>query len=106
VQLFILAAGRLLNLGCVTGHPSLVLPCYSLENWKEANRSPHSSPLLGKWTFFCVGHRQQGYRWYTKEWRNNGIVDNIGHFDNVIDMDGLEKREGIEIEYIKSPTDR
>mmetsp|Transcript_99840 Transcript_99840/g.282778 ORF Transcript_99840/g.282778 Transcript_99840/m.282778 type:complete len:476 (+) Transcript_99840:65-1492(+) len=38
--------------------------------------------------------------------KNNAIVGNIGHFDNEIDMDGLEKLAGIKIENIKSQTDR
>merc|ERR1712014_36697 len=35
-----------------------------------------------------------------------GIVGNIGHFDNEIDMDGLEKFEGIKVENIKPQCDR
>ena len=38
--------------------------------------------------------------------KNNAIVGNIGHFDNEIDMDGLEKTEGIEKENIKPQVDR
>lgn len=38
--------------------------------------------------------------------KNNAIVGNIGHFDNEIDMDGLEKIEGIKRIEIKPQVDR
>ena len=38
--------------------------------------------------------------------KNNAIVGNIGHFDNEIDMAGLEKVEGIERDQIKPQVDR
>merc|ERR1711862_736932 len=38
--------------------------------------------------------------------KNMTIVGNIGHFDNEIDMSGLEKCEGIKIENIKPQVDR
>merc|ERR1719379_2771946 len=38
--------------------------------------------------------------------KNNAIVGNIGHFDNEIDMDGLEKFAGIKVEIIKPQVDR
>merc|ERR1712216_950068 len=38
--------------------------------------------------------------------KNNAIVGNIGHFDNEIDMDGLEGFEGIKVENIKPQVDR
>jgi len=38
--------------------------------------------------------------------KNNAIVGNIGHFDNEIDMAGLEKLEGIKIDNIKPQVDR
>merc|ERR1712072_1112308 len=38
--------------------------------------------------------------------KNNAIVGNIGHFDNEIDMDGIEKFEGIKVENIKPQVDR
>jgi adenosylhomocysteinase len=33
--------------------------------------------------------------------KNNAIVGNIGHFDNEIDMEGLERYPGIQRENIK-----
>jgi len=38
--------------------------------------------------------------------KNNAIVGNIGHFDNEIDMDGIEKFAGIKVENIKPQVDR
>merc|ERR1712118_410397 len=38
--------------------------------------------------------------------KNNAIVGNIGHFDNEIDMAGLEGSEGIKIENIKPQVDK
>merc|ERR1712093_525097 len=41
-----------------------------------------------------------------KKMKNNAIVGNIGHFDNEIDMAGLEGFEGIKCENIKPQVDR
>merc|ERR1712070_832725 len=41
-----------------------------------------------------------------KKMKNNTIVGNIGHFDNEIDMEGLEGTQGIKIENIKPQVDR
>merc|ERR1712010_427380 len=38
--------------------------------------------------------------------KNNAIVGNIGHFDNEIDMQGLESMEGVKVENIKPQVDR
>merc|ERR1739847_118116 len=38
--------------------------------------------------------------------KNNAIVGNIGHFDNEIEMDELEKFPGIKVENIKPQVDR
>jgi len=38
--------------------------------------------------------------------KNNAIVGNIGHFDNEIDMAGLEGYPGIKVENIKPQVDR
>merc|ERR1712060_140325 len=43
---------------------------------------------------------------HIKKMKNNAIVGNIGHFDNEIDMIGLEKFEGIKVENIKPQVDR
>merc|ERR1711990_1124106 len=41
-----------------------------------------------------------------KKMKNNAIVGNIGHFDNEIEMDALEKMAGIKVENIKPQVDR
>merc|ERR1711970_662090 len=43
---------------------------------------------------------------HMKKMKNNAIVGNIGHFDNEIDMAGLEGFAGIKIENIKPQVDR
>merc|ERR1712154_491343 len=43
---------------------------------------------------------------HMKTMKNNAIVGNIGHFDNEIDMAGLEKTDGIKVENIKPQVDR
>merc|ERR1712187_442863 len=43
---------------------------------------------------------------HMKKMKNNAIVGNIGHFDNEIDMAGLDKFEGIQVESIKPQVDR
>jgi len=43
---------------------------------------------------------------HMKKMKNNAIVGNIGHFDNEIDMEGLEKYPGIKVDNIKAQVDR
>merc|ERR1711874_408826 len=43
---------------------------------------------------------------HMKKMKNNAIVGNIGHFDNEIDMAGLEGLTGIKVENIKPQVDR
>merc|ERR1712038_116923 len=43
---------------------------------------------------------------HMKKMKNNAIVGNIGHFDNEIDMSGLEGFPGIKVENIKPQVDR
>merc|ERR1711981_66707 len=43
---------------------------------------------------------------HMEKMKNNAIVGNIGHFDNEIDMAGLEGMEGIKVENIKPQVDR
>jgi adenosylhomocysteinase len=43
---------------------------------------------------------------HMKKMKNNAIVGNIGHFDNEIDMAGIEGMEGIRVENIKPQVDR
>merc|ERR1711908_73805 len=43
---------------------------------------------------------------HMKKMKNNAIVGNIGHFDNEIDMAGLEGMAGVTVENIKAQVDR
>merc|ERR1711862_381399 len=43
---------------------------------------------------------------HMKKMKNNAIVGNIGHFDNEIDMAGLENSPGMKVENIKPQVDR
>merc|ERR1712130_962941 len=43
---------------------------------------------------------------HMKKMKNNAIVGNTGHFDNEIDMAGLETCEGVKVENIKDQVDR
>merc|ERR1712070_584500 len=43
---------------------------------------------------------------HMKAMKNNAIVGNIGHFDNEIEMELLEKFPGIKVENIKPQVDR
>merc|ERR1719298_130300 len=43
---------------------------------------------------------------HMRKMKNNAIVGNIGHFDNEIDMAGLEGFAGIKVENIKPQVDR
>merc|ERR1711918_298090 len=43
---------------------------------------------------------------HMKKMKNNAIVGNTGHFDNEIDMEGLEGFKGIKVENIKPQVDR
>merc|ERR1711920_89131 len=46
----VLAAGRLLNLGCATGHPSFVMSC------------PFTNQVLGQLDFFANWKENKGYK--------------------------------------------
>merc|ERR1711970_1067383 len=54
----------------------------------------------------CTGNFKIITLEHMKKMKNNAIVGNIGHFDNEIDMEGLEKFEGIKVENIKPQVDR
>merc|ERR1712194_742725 len=43
---------------------------------------------------------------HMKKMKNNAIVGNISHFDNEIDMNGLENMKGIKVENIEPQVDR
>merc|ERR1712232_1495573 len=43
---------------------------------------------------------------HMQKMKNNAIVGNIGHFDNEIDMEGLETLKGVKVKNIKPQVDR
>jgi len=54
----------------------------------------------------CTGNHNIITLEHMKKMKNNAIVGNIGHFDNEIDMAGLEGLEGMKVENIKPQVDR
>ena len=58
----VLAEGRLLNLGCATGHPSFVMSCSFTNQVRGAELSPllSSSALLHLYWLVLCGHGMQG----------------------------------------------
>merc|ERR1712232_1256837 len=54
----------------------------------------------------CTGNFQIITLEHMKKMKNNAIVGNIGHFDNEIDVERLEKCEGVKVENIKDQVDR
>merc|ERR1712194_709706 len=54
----------------------------------------------------CTGNFKIITLEHMKKMKNNAIVGNIGHFDNEIDMAGLENFPGIKVENIKPQVDR
>merc|ERR1712070_763043 len=43
---------------------------------------------------------------HMEKMKNNAIIGNIGHFDNEIDMEGLENKKGVKVQNIKPQVDR
>jgi len=54
----------------------------------------------------ATGNRDIIMAKHLSQMKNNAIVGNIGHFDNEIDLEGLEKYPGIKCENIKEQVDR
>merc|ERR1719183_3284372 len=54
----------------------------------------------------CTGSSKIISLEHMKKMKNNAIVGNIGHFDNEIEMEELEKFPGIKVENIKPQVDR
>jgi len=54
----------------------------------------------------CTGNFKIITLEHMKKMKNNAIVGNIGHFDNEIEMEELEKFPGIKVENIKPQVDR
>merc|ERR1712216_1032164 len=71
--------GRLLNLGCATGHPSFVMSS------SFTNQTLATSDIF----ITTTGNKGIIMKYDMAKMKNNAIVGNIGHFDNEMDMDGL-----------------
>jgi len=54
----------------------------------------------------CTGNKGIIMAHHMAKMKNNAIVCNIGHFDNEIDMEGLESFSGIKRNNIKPQCDR
>merc|ERR1712230_131359 len=54
----------------------------------------------------CTGNFKIVTLEHMKKMKNNAIVGNIGHFDNEIEMQELEKEAGVKCENIKPQVDR
>merc|ERR1712056_78099 len=73
-------------------------PICALQACMEGFQVVTLESVVGEIDIFTVEHM--------KKMKNNAIVGNIGHFDNEIDMAGLEGFAGIKVENIKPQVDR
>merc|ERR1712162_45143 len=83
-------------------------PICALQACMEGFQVAKLESVVGEIDIFCsaTGNFKIISLEHMKKMKNNAIVGNIGHFDNEIDMDGLEKFEGIKVENIKPQVDR
>ena len=54
----------------------------------------------------CTGNKGIIMAHHMAQMKNNAIVGNIGHFDNEIDMEGMDNYPGIKVENVKDQVDR
>merc|ERR1711865_1170098 len=83
-------------------------PICSLQACMEGFQVATLEAVVGEVDIFvsCTGNFKIITLEHMKKMKNNAIVGNIGHFDNEIDMDGLEGFPGIKVENIKPQVDR
>merc|ERR1711939_933474 len=83
-------------------------PICALQACMEGFQVATMEQVVGEVDIFvsCTGNYKIITLDMMKKMKNNAIVGNIGHFDNEIDMEGLEKMEGIKVENIKPQVDR
>jgi len=83
-------------------------PICALQACMEGFQVTTMAAAVGEVDIFvsCTGNYKIVTLESMKAMKNNAIVGNIGHFDNEIDMDGLEKFPGIKVENIKPQVDR
>merc|ERR1712118_301782 len=83
-------------------------PICALQACMEGFQVAALESVVGEVDIFCSS--TVNYKIITlehmKKMKNNAIVGNIGHFDNEIDMAGLESFPGIKVENIKPQVDR
>merc|ERR1712087_179180 len=83
-------------------------PICALQACMEGFQVATLESVVGEIDIFvsCTGNYNIIRLEHMKNMKNNAIVGNIGHFDNEIDMAGLEGFEGIKVENIKPQVDR
>merc|ERR1712193_452866 len=83
-------------------------PICALQACMEGFQVAPLEAVVGEIDIFvsCTGNYNIIRLEHMEKMKNNAIVGNIGHFDNEIDMAGLEGREGIKVENIKPQVDR
>merc|ERR1712000_459552 len=83
-------------------------PICALQACMEGFQVTTMDAVVGEVDIFvsCTGNYKIITLEHMKKMKNNAIVGNIGHFDNEIDMAGLEGFPGIKVENIKPQVDR
>jgi len=83
-------------------------PICALQACMEGFQVVTMEQVVGEIDIFtsCTGNFDIITLEHMKNMKNNAIVGNIGHFDNEIDMAGLEGFPGIKVENIKPQVDR
>merc|ERR1712238_545100 len=83
-------------------------PICALQACMEGFQDVTMEQVVGEIDIFtsCTGNFKIITLEHMKNMKNNAIVGNIGHFDNEIDMAGLENFPGIKVENIKPQVDR
>merc|ERR1712003_278640 len=83
-------------------------PICALQACMEGFQVSPIEDVVGECDIFisCTGNFKIISLAHMQKMKNNAIVGNIGHFDNEIDMDALEKFPGIKVENIKPQVDR
>merc|ERR1712010_147206 len=83
-------------------------PICALQACMEGFQVATFESVVGEVDIFvsCTGNYNIIRLEHMKQMKNNAIVGNIGHFDNEIDMAGLEGLAGVTVENIKPQVDR
>lgn len=83
-------------------------PICALQALMEGFEVKKLETVLKEGDIFCTATGNAGIIMasHMAQMKNNAIVCNIGHFDNEIDMEGLEKYPGIKRQNIKAQCDR